>query len=323
MDRLLDNANKSINLSTDSSQDDINSKGQSSSIKSSDILTNIYLGSQKNSIYNQMITNKSEGLKVVNDGKSVEDVKKGAQILNLGLDESSIEIETKKETPAVNTNKSIENKENNLNKLAFNRNFNSENIDNKSANLQNNTTSQTSSSSVLATSTTSATSSVIEEALTLNVSPSLALSIQNRIIGAQQQMSSMMSDVARNMYENYKPPVTAFRINLFPAQLGQIAILMKNDKENSISISLNMSNSNTLDAFVENQSALRDALNRNFNNNQTTFNLDFNMESEGSQNQSFNEQNQENNKDNENPSSNEILEAINENQNVGEDLNYL
>ena len=96
---------------------------------------------------------------------------------------------------------------------------------------------------------------------------------------------------------------------------------MKNDKENSISISLNMSNSNTLDTFVENQNTLRDALNKNFNNNQTTFNLDFNMGNESSSNKSFSEQ--ENNKNNEAPSSNEIIEAINQNQDVGEDLNYL
>ena len=136
-------------------------------------------------------------------------------------------------------------------------------------------------------------------------------------------MTSMMSDAARNMYENYKPPVTAFRINLFPSQLGHIAILMKNDKENTISISLNMSNSNTLDAFVDNQAMLKDALNKNFNNNQTIFNLDFNMENENSNNQSFSHENQENDENNENPSSNEILEAINENQDVGKDINYL
>ncbi len=161
-----------------------------------------------------------------------------------------------------------------------------------------------------------------ENVINLNVNPSLAMSIQSRIIGAQQQMSSMMSDVARNMYENYKPPVTAFRINLFPAQLGHIAILMKNDKDNAISISMNISNSSTLDTFVENQGMLRDALNRNFNNSQTTFNLDFNMQNENSNNQSSQSDNQKEQKD-QNLSSSDILEAINENQNVGEDLNYL
>ncbi len=30
----------------------------------------------------------------------------------------------------------------------------------------------------------------------------------------------MMSDVARQMYENYKPPVTVFRINLNPGDFG-------------------------------------------------------------------------------------------------------
>ena len=331
MDRLLDNASKTINITdnqdetTPSSQ---NTTGQNTSnTKANDFVTNIFLGSQKNSIYNQMIANKTEGVKVVKEGTNVEDIKKGAELLNLGLKDTSIEtkVNTNQSTNQVN-NPSSNNKENDLNRLAFNRNINNnENLENKQntkiLNNQKINPIDTVNSTANSTAIIANASSVIEEAVTLNVSPSLVLSIQNRIIGAQQHMSSMMSDIARNMYENYKPPVTAFRINLFPAQLGQIAILMKNDKENSISISLNMSNSNTLDAFVENQNTLRDALNKNFNNNQTTFNLDFNMGNESSSNKSFSEQ--ENNKNNEAPSSNEIIEAINQNQDVGEDLNYL
>ena len=59
-------------------------------------------------------------------------------------------------------------------------------------------------------------------------------------------MATMMSDIARQMYENYKPPVTVFRINLNPVDLGNIAILMKNDKNNGLSISMNISNPTTL-----------------------------------------------------------------------------
>ena len=44
----------------------------------------------------------------------------------------------------------------------------------------------------------------------LDIQPNLVNSIQSRIVGAKQQMASMMSDVARQMYENYKPPVTVF-----------------------------------------------------------------------------------------------------------------
>ena len=59
----------------------------------------------------------------------------------------------------------------------------------------------------------------------VNVSSPLSYNIQSKkIIGAKQQMVTVMSDIARQMYENYKPPVTAFRINLNPTELGSIAI---------------------------------------------------------------------------------------------------
>jgi len=304
MDKILNNAKDTILSSKETVSSQPLNK-QASTSKTSDVVTNIFLSNQKNSIYNQMLSTKKEGLKVVKEGKSVEDVKKGAEILELGLKKTSVDVES------VSKNTKVDEKFDNdalLDKLAFRKMA----IKNDSINLNANNVS----------SNTTQTTQAIETVSNLNVNPSLALSIQNRIIGAQQHMSSMMSDVARNMYQNYKPPVTAFRINLFPSQLGHIAILMKNDRDNGISISMNMSNSSTLDSFVENQSILREALNKNFNNNQTTFELDFNLQDQNSNSNQSN-QDEKNNQDKEKHSSTDILETITENQNAGEDLNYL
>ncbi|WP_072682199.1 flagellar hook-length control protein FliK [Arcobacter sp. LA11] len=304
MDKLVDNAKNSM-LSSKETVSNQPLQEQTSNLKSNDVVTNIFLSNQKNSIYNQMLSSKKEGTQIVKEGKSLDDVKKGAEILDLGLKKTSVEIES------VNKNIKIDDKFDNdalLDKLAFRKMTNRIDSTNVSANIVSSTTSQS--------------AETMEHVSNLNVNPSLALSIQNRIIGAQQHMSSMMSDVARNMYQNYKPPVTAFRINLFPSQLGHIAILMKNDKDNGISISMNMSNSNTLDSFVENQNVLREALNRNFNNNQTTFELDFNLQDQSSNSNQSNH-NSENKENKENHSSNEILESITQNQDIGEDLNYL
>ncbi len=72
--------------------------------------------------------------------------------------------------------------------------------------------------------------------------------------------------------------------------------------------------------------ALRDALNRSFNNSSTAFNLDFNMQEESSNSSTSNNEqsgsNQENNRTL-NHSSDEILESIVQNQDVGKELNYL
>ena len=111
----------------------------------------------------------------------------------------------------------------------------------------------------------------------------------SKIIGAKQQMSTMMSDIARQMYENYKPPVSVFRINLNPLELGSIAIMMKSDKNNALSISMNISNNTTLEALVENQNILRNSLNKTFDEN-TKFNLDFSSSNQNN-NQSSNNQN--------------------------------
>ncbi len=258
-----------------------------------------------------MLSNKSNGRKVVNQGKNIEDIKKSAKVLDLGLNKASVDVEQQ------NDNIKAKNSKDNdsfLDKLAFNKNIRRD--------IDLSLSSANSNNSVQNTISSASTSSNDEVIANVGVSPSLALSIQNRIIGAQQQMASMMSDTARNMYQNYKPPVTAFRINLFPSQLGSIAILMKNDKENGISISMNMSNSNTLEAFVDNQNTLKDALNKNFNNNQTTFTLDFNMQ-DRNQDQSSNKQEENNKNKNENVSSTDVLESINDNKDVGENLNYL
>ncbi|MDD2639454.1 MAG: flagellar hook-length control protein FliK, partial [Arcobacteraceae bacterium] len=144
----------------------------------------------------------------------------------------------------------------------------------------------------------------------VTVSSKAAYNIENRIIGARQHMNSMMSDMARNMYLNYKPPVTAFRMNLNPGNLGSIAVLIKNDKESGLSISLNMSNVATLDSFVDNQAALRAALAKNFNTN-TNINLEFNMQDGGQQqgnNGQHNKKQQQNHQ-----ATNDILESLNNN----------
>ncbi len=312
IDKLVDDTKKS-NINKETLVDKNITSKQQTSYKSNDIVTNIFLSSQKNSIYRQILANKSEGVKVVNEAKTLEAVKKGASILDLGLKEVFAETEVRNEVKI-----SLKNEKDTLmDKLIFERNIKDDKINNKNF-LQQQMTSNISN---VSSSASIATTDV--NIVNLNVNPDLAMSIQSRIIGAQQQMSSMLSDVARNMYENYKPPITAFRINLFPAQLGHIAILMKNDKENSINISLNISNANTLDAFIEGQSILKEALNKNFNNEQTSFNLDFNKQDENSNNQSSQDDEKQKEKSKQNLTSNEILEAINENQDIDKDLNYL
>jgi len=226
---------------------------------SKSVINNIYLSSQKNSINNSALSSKTEIINSVKNAINIQNVSESAEKLGLNMEDINIEItknEIKKDV--INTIDRISS----LDKLVLNKNVIHNEIDNLI------------SKSVEASKAIFDTPNDIESEVSLNINTNLANNIQARIIGARQEMSSMMSDIARKMYENYKPPVTAFRINLNPATLGHIAITMKNDKDSGINISLNISNSSTLDTFIDNQSTLRNALAKTFED-ANEFNLDF------------------------------------------------
>lgn len=242
-----------------------------------DVLANIYLSSQKSNLNNQMLSIKNEAMTTLNEASTVGDIEVGAEILDLGLENIEVEnIEQKIEIKSDEIN--LEDKKINLDRLAFNKNIVTDDLKH------------------LITKSVEASKALIENTLTkaedvtLTLNTPLALNINAKIIEARQQMASVMSDISKQMYENYKPPVTVFRINLNPGQLGSIAIMMKSEKDNAISISMSVSDDSTLQALNENQNLLRSSLSKNFDEN-TKFNLDFSSStsSGGESNSSSNE----------------------------------
>ena len=281
---------------------------------SKDFVSSLYLGEQKNSMVNQFLFNKNEAMKLLQNGSiSLEDIEKSANILNLELDDISIEqdnlMQTLKSTKQ-DVNLSDE-KKNILDTM-----LNEKNI--RSADVKNLITQSVEASNALLDNTLNVSNDV-----TIDVSPTLLNNLQSRIIGAKQQMSQMMSDVARQMYENYKPPVTVFKINLNPVELGSIAILMKNDKNNSLNISMSVSNVTTLDTLLDNQNILRNSLSKTFNEN-TQFNLDFSSSSQSNsgsgQQQSSNKQNR---KYEDKIDTQSVLKLKDENRDRDDSLDYM
>jgi hypothetical protein len=246
---------------------------------SKDFISNMYLSEQKNLLNNQFLFNKNEALSLLKDGASLKDIEKSANILELGLDNIDIEQNVELENLGIVKRQDFDlsNKKNILDSLLNEKNIRSDDIKN------------------LITKSVEASSALLDNSLNVsddtvvNVNSPIAYNIHSKIIGAKQQMATMMSDIARQMYENYKPPVTVFRINLNPLELGSIAIMMKNDKNNALTISMNVSNNTTLDALVDNQNVLRNSLNKTFDEN-TKFNLDFSSSNQNN-NQSSNNQN--------------------------------
>ena len=236
--------------------------------KNEDLITNIYLNTQRNQMNNQALATKKEAVNLLLNGSNINDIQKSAELLELGLENLDIEkvVENIKKLDLNNVDR-----RNLIDTLAFNKNI--LNIE-----LKDMITSSIEASKALLENTIN----VIDD-ITLNANPTQTQMIETRIVAARQNINHMMSDLARQMYENYKPPVTAFRINLNPATLGAISILMKNDRENSLVISMAVSNSTTLESLKENQNILKSSLISSFNG-EMNIDLDFNSSNSNSSN---------------------------------------
>jgi len=303
MDQLIkDSGPKDTNVSVDKASD----------IKvSKDVSSNIFLAEQKNTVNTQLLFNKNEAVQILENASSLKDVEKSATILDLNASKLEVEQDIAKENlERLKLNdKELQERKNLLNNLLNEKEIRSVDVRN------------------LITSSIEASKALLENSLTikddvvLDVQPSLANSIQTRIIGAKQQLSSMMSDIARTMYENYKPPVTAFRMNLNPVGLGSISILMKQDKTSGLSIAMSISSLATLELMMDNQNALRNSLVKTFNDG-SNFNLDFSSSQDNSQNSSSSSNNQKRDSK-ENLDTQNVLNLKEENQDKQEKTDYM
>ncbi len=252
---------------------------------------NAFLSNQKvqrEILSQQKITEAKEILK--EGDKTTKTIKKSADILE--LNPTHIDMETEEETkvtPSLQT---------------FNKQYNSNIVNQKTILDRAFLTKETFNTP----NTTLASDKKVEEGkkvsaveetktitkdISITVERTLVETFTTKVIASKQMMGSFMSDVARNMYLNYKPPVTAFKINLDPVNLGNISIIMRSNKsDNSLSISMSMSQNTTYETFNDNKSALQNALGRSFNQNEANISLDFGMQSDSS-NQDFERQKEE------------------------------
>jgi len=303
MDRLIqDSSLKDTNISVDKTSD----------IKvSKDVSSNIFLAEQKNTVNTQLLFNKNEAVQILENASSLKDIEKSATILDLNASRLEVEQDiTKENLERLKLNdRELQDRKNLLNNL-----LNEKNI--RSVDVRNLITSSIEASKALLEN-----SLAIKDDVVLDLQPSLVNSIQTRIIGAKQQLSSMMSNIARTMYENYKPPVTAFRMNLNPADLGSISILMKQDKTSGLSISMSISSLATLELMMDNQNALRNSLVRTFNDG-SNFNLDFSSSQDNNHNSSSNSNNQKRDSK-ENLDTQNVLNLKEENKDMEVNTDYM
>ena len=277
---------------------------------SKELASNIFLADQKNSLNNQLLFNKNEAVNILKNASGIEDIEKSANILDLNANNLEVEQNISSENL---TDLSVDEKEILDRKNILNSILNEKDV--RSVDVRNLITNSIEASKALLEDTIN----ILDDKI-LDIQPNLVNSIQSRIVGAKQQMASMMSDVARQMYENYKPPVTVFRMNLNPGDLGTISVLMKQDKSSGLTINMSVSNIATLELLMENQNMLRNSLAKTFNDS-ANFNLDFSKGEDGqSQGDSSSNQNQRDKRDS---NTQEILRLKKENKDYEEKNDYM
>src|SRR5574344_247110 len=311
MDQLIQtNSKKDITTKIEESTTSNHQSVEQINKNSKDVASNIFIAEQKNSLNNQLLFNKNEAVNILKNASSIEDIEKSANILD--LDANNLEVEQNISSESLN-DLSVDEKEILDRKNILNSILNEKNI--RSIDVRNLITNSIEASKALLEDTIN----ILDDKI-LDIQPNLVNSIQSRIVGAKQQMASMMSDVARQMYENYKPPVTVFRMNLNPGDLGTISVLMKQDKSSGLTINMSVSNIATLELLMENQNMLRNSLAKTFNDS-ANFNLDF-SKGEGGQSQGDSSSNQ-NQRDKRDSNTQEILRLKKENKDYEEKNDYM
>ncbi|MCT7518668.1 flagellar hook-length control protein FliK [Aliarcobacter cryaerophilus] len=311
MDQLIQtNSKKDITTKIEESATSNPQSVEQINKNSKEVASNIFLAEQKNSLNNQLLFNKNEAVNILKNASSIEDIEKSANILD--LDANNLEVEQNISSESLN-DLSVDEKEILDRKNILNSILNEKNI--RSVDVRNLITNSIEASKALLEDTIN----ILDDKI-LDIQPNLVNSIQSRIVGAKQQMASMMSDVARQMYENYKPPVTVFRMNLNPGDLGTISVLMKQDKSSGLTINMSVSNIATLELLMENQNMLRNSLAKTFNDS-ANFNLDF-SKGEGGQSQGDSSSNQ-NQRDKRDSNTQDILKLKKENKDYEEKNDYM
>ncbi|MDX4065851.1 hypothetical protein Q6A91_07440 [Aliarcobacter skirrowii] len=289
-------------------------------LENSNKLTDIEVGSEKitnnkfvsediSRVEKQLLFNKKEAVNILENAKSIEDIKHSAQILDLEASELEVSKEITKDSLK---NLELEDKKSLERKTILNTLLNEKNI--RSVDVRNLITNSIEASNALLENSLN-----IADDVTIDVTNSLTNQFSAKIVAARQHLGSMMSDIARQMYENYKPPVTAFRININPQDMGTISVLMKHDRLSGLNITLSISSLTTLELLMENQNMLRNSLVKTFSDS-SSFNLDFNQ---GDNNSSSKEQSSNKNRQNSSKDTQSILKLKEENRDLEDKNDYM
>ena len=252
----------------------------------------------------EQIKNINQAHQILKKGKTKEDIKKAGDLLGLNIKEIA-KVKEEDQKDFIST-KIIDNKRIDLEnsrdktlteKILFQQKLNKDQIHNnhKLQNITDNTNKTNYSITQSLLDSNKISQDIVSNILKSDQLPTTELSVNpnslqyltSKIVTAQQHHRSFLSDMAKQMYENYKPPVTAFKIALQPASLGHISILMRK-VGSDMNISISTSRRNTLDALLDEKEYLKEALGGI--DNDTNFILNFYTNTDMNNSQKDNQQ---------------------------------
>lgn len=298
MDKMIQKSQTIVNTQTTETSQGVEEKIVTKTTVVSEVVkdkeplqANMFLSNQKTNkelLSQQKITEVKESLE--NEKNGVKTIERAAKTLELNPDKAVVEKEEsgeqsgsfEKKEQNIEQKKQLEQQikqQNNMLNRVFLKSYT------KLEEIHNNQVEQSVENKKVEVKASQEDAKQVKDEIEMVVEKSVSQSITTRIIESKQKMNAFMSEVARNMYLNYKPPLTAFKINLSPANLGNIAIMMRSNKsENTLSVSLSMSQVNTLETFSENKSALQTNLTKLIGED-TSMSLEFGMQNNDSNSQ--------------------------------------
>ena len=102
-------------------------------------------------------------------------------------------------------------------------------------------------------------SDVVDASYLLSNDFSQTKGVQNANGALLKEQTQFMSNIAKQIYANYKPPLSSLKISLHPAMLGSLDVVIKNTKQ-GINVNITASNSIVAEMFEQNKASLQLAL---------------------------------------------------------------
>jgi hypothetical protein len=306
-DSIISDSSVNLNSSASSMLDPIVShknalEGNSKDFSSLDLKSKQILVEQARDVELGSVKVVGESTNILNSATSSKDIYKAADLLNLNMrsldssyeDEKGYLVKESDKSNLSSFSKELESKGSKISTLLNQDSTKVSNVSLDAINIKDDTKVKDNSFSIdngvvkLKVSKVKASSDFTE---LIHFAKDGVVELKEKIVDSKQRVEQFMSDLAKNLAKDYKPPYTTLKISLAPEDLGNIDVVIRGSKSKA---SIFFQSSQVAhDLLSANQNELRTALLRQFGGEQM-FTLNFSSSSSNEQNSlaNSNQQNQ-------------------------------